>query len=199
MPGRNETEVVLSHTARWFQNSEWSLERFAHDLLAPALADAKLIEPITDPLEVDAYLRQRKAWGMRISRIFHGTQPFPMEWKWAWVTRVPEPFRRDMLDDLLALAGCLNVPIPEIRPIAGVKATAARMGDVLVEFGEFVAASAVPAGDGHYSRQDCPTAVREMLDKGMDAVQALFAELQALASGSGSELPVLDLFRGVRP
>lgn len=198
MPGRNETEVVLHHTGRWFQHSEWSMERFAHDLLAPALVEAKLLAPLEDPLKGDDYLKQRKAWGQQIARIFHGTKPFPLEWKWAWISQVPKPYQQDMLDDLLALAGCLNVPIPEIRAIAGVQATAARMGDVLLEFGEFVTASALPAGDGHYSRQDCPAAVREMLDKGVDAVQALLAELQALATGAGAQLPALDLLRGVR-
>ena len=198
MPGRNETEVVLFHTGRWLQHSEWSMERFAHDLLAPALVEAKLLAPLEDPLKGDDYLRQRKAWGQQIARIFHGTKPFPLEWKWAWISQVPKPYQQDMLDDLLAMAGCLNVPIPEIRAIAGVQATAARMGDVLLEFGEFVTASALPAGDGHYSRQDCPAAVREMLDKGVDAVQALLAELQALATGAGAQLPALDLLRGVR-
>lgn len=196
MPGRNETEVILQHTAVWFQNSEWSMERFAHDLLAPALRSARLIEPENVQPDGDAYLRQRKAWGQRISRIFHGTQPFPLEWKWAWVGQVPNPYRQEMLNDLLAMAGCLNVPIPQIRPIAGVQATAARMGDVLQEFGEFVTSSAVPAGDGHYSRQDCPAAVADMLEKGLDAVQALLAELQALATGAGAQLPALDLWRG---
>lgn len=196
MPGRNETEIVLHHTAVWFQNSEWSMERFAHDLLAPALVAAKLLAPLEDPLEGDVYLKQRKAWGQRIARIFHGQQPFPLEWKWAWVSQVPRPYQQEMLDDLLAMAGCLNVPIPELRTIAGVKATAARMGTVLGEFGEFVTAAALPSGDGHYSRQDCPNAVTEMLDKGIDAVQALLAELQALAAGTGVQLPALDLWRG---
>lgn len=198
MPGRNETEVVLYHTGRWFQHSEWSMEKFAHDLLAPALVEAKILAPLDDPLKGDDYLRQRKAWGMRISRIFNGTQPFPMEWKWAWISQVPKPYQQEMLDDLLAMAGCLNVPIPHLRPIAGVQATAARMGDVLLEFGEFVAASAVPAGDGSYSRKDCPDAVTEMLEKGTDALQTLFAELQALATGTGFQLPALDFWRGAQ-
>lgn len=193
MARRNERDVVLHFTREWFQHSNWSMERFASDALAPALVAAGLIEPLDQLEDAPAYLKARKAWGQRIARMFNGDGSIPLEWKWVWINEVPEPYRSSIHNELQALAGCLNVPLPEIRVVAGVKAAKARMGEVLQEFGEYVTASAGPAADGHYSREDDTDAVKEALTKGTEAVQAILAELQALAAGSGLPLPAYTL------
>ena len=79
MTTRTERDVLVDQTSRWFSHSDWSLERFASDRLAPALADARLIEPLETPEDVETYQKVRKAWATRVSRIFHETQPFPLE------------------------------------------------------------------------------------------------------------------------
>lgn len=193
MPRRNERDVVLHFTREWFQHSNWSMERFANDALAPALVAAGLIEPIVEPEGAPAYLKLRKAWGQRIARMFNGDGSIPLEWKWVWINEVPEPYRNSIHNELQALAGCLNVPLPDIRPINGVRAAKARMGVVMQEFGEYVTASAGPAADGHYSRDDDRAAVEEALAKGSEAVQAILAELQALATGAGLNFPAAAL------
>jgi hypothetical protein len=193
MANRTEKEVLLYQTAEWFKNSPWSVEAFAHDALAPALAAAGLIEPLGVPDDGAEYLRDRKAWGQQISRIFHGTKPFPLEWKWVWINKVAEPYRTRILTECQALAGCMNVKLPEIRTVDGVLSARARIGAVMIEVGEFFTAAAEPSGDGQYDREDCQVAAKEMLTKGVEAIQAILAELHAVAAGTGVDLPALAL------
>lgn len=193
MPNRTEKEALLYLTAEWFKNSEWSMERFAHEALAPALASAGLIDPLGIPDDGAEYLRNRKAWGQQVSRIFHGTKPFPLEWKWLWINKVAEPYRTQILNECQALAGCMNVKLPEIRTVDGVLSARARIGEVMTDVGEFFTAASAPSGDGQYDREDCQTAAREMLVKGVEAIQAILAELHAVAAGTGVDLPALSL------
>lgn len=193
MSRRSEREVVLHHTAEWFKHSSWSMEKFAHDALAPALAQAGLIEPLATPESGVEYTRSRKAWGMQVARLFNGDKSFPLEWKWVWISLVPNPYHAAMTNELQALAGCMNVPLPEIRPINGVKSAQARIGAVMIEVGEFFTAAAGPAGDGRYDREDQADGI-ETMQKGLEAVQAILAELAAVSSGTGIELPALAMF-----
>lgn len=191
MPRRTECEVLLHHTAEWFQHSPWSMESFSMDRLAPALFAAGLIEPKDVLVDGDEYKRRKAAWGMRVSRIFCQTQPFPLSWKWIWIGLVDEPYRSRIVHDLQAMAGFMAVPLPQIRPISGVVSAAANMAGVLQEFGEFVGAAGGPASDSLYNKHDDPAAVDEMLSRGADVIQAIYAELTALASGTGRPLPAL--------
>ncbi|HCE6978424.1 TPA: hypothetical protein NHP34_006073 [Pseudomonas aeruginosa] len=189
---RTERDIVVDQTSRWFTNSEWSLERFASDRLAPALSAAGLVELSGDPDDVNDYLRARKAWGIRVSRIFHGTQPFPLEWKWVWLSCLPEEYQRAARHELLALAGCLDVRLPEFVGGVALDATQARLGEVTKELGEFLA-SATPAHDGSYHRGDDPAAVDRMLLEGAEAIAALVNEMIAVSTGTGRPLPLLVL------
>lgn len=193
MARRSEREVVLHYTSEWFKHSAWSMEKFAHEALAPALAEAGLIEPLATPESGVEYTRSRKAWGMQVARLFHGDKSFPLEWKWIWISLVPNPYHDAMTNELQALAGCMNVPLPEIRPINGIKSAQARIGAVMLEVGEFFTAAAGPAGDGRYDSEDQAEA-HETMQKGLEAVQALLAELAAVSSGTGVELPALTAF-----
>lgn len=189
MQYRNEKDVILAHTAAWFQNSEWSLERFAYELLAPALQAAELVEGLVfDQQCADDYLKSRKAWRQRVDRIFNGAQPFPLEWKWPWVNSLVEPFRTELLNDLQMVAGMIPVARPELRAVSGVSAVRARIAQVMIECGEFFQAAAEPAGDGVYDRED-KSGAAEMIEKGFDAVGAILGELKALSAGTGFELP----------
>lgn len=195
MPRRTECEVLMHHTAEWFQHSPWSMESFALQRLAPALVDAALIEPLGELDDGDDYHRRKKAWGQRVSRIFLQTQPFPLSWKWIWIGQVDEPYRSRIVHDLQAMAGFMAVRLPQLRPVGGVVSAAANMAGVLQEFGEFVGAAGAPASDGRYDRDDDPAAVDEMLSRGADVIQALYAELTALASGTGRPLPALKMVK----
>jgi hypothetical protein len=189
---RTERDVIVDQTSRWFTSSEWSVERFASERLAPALATAGLIEPLGDPNDVVEYLRSRKAWGMRVSRIFHGTQPFPLEWKWVWLSCLPADHQRAARHELLALAGRLDVRLPEFVGGVSLSATQARLGEVTREIGEFIA-SAQPAHDGRYDRSEDPAAVDRMLREGAEAIAALVNEMIAVSTGTGRPLPLLVL------
>lgn len=193
MSRRSEREVVLHHTAEWFKHSVWSMEKFALEALAPALANAGLIEPLAAPESGVEYSRSRKAWGQQVARLFNGDKTFPLEWKWIWISLVPNPYHDAMTNELQSLAGCMNVALPEIRSINGVKSAQARMGAVMIEVGEFFTATAGPAGDGRYDRDDQAEAV-ETMQKGLEAVQAILAELAAVSAGTGVDLPALSLF-----
>jgi len=188
MQHSTETEIVLGHTAQWFQNSEMSMERFAHDHLAPALEAAGLIEATPAPQDGEAFTKGRKAWRQRVDRLFNGSQPFPLEWKWAWINSVDEPFRTEIKNDLQIMAGMLPVVRPDLRAVNGVESTRARIAQVMIECGEFFQAAAEPAGDGRYCRDD-QGAAHEMIEKGFEAAGAILSELVALAAGAGITLP----------
>lgn len=189
---RTERDVVVDQTSRWFAHSDWSLERFASERLAPALAASGLIDPMEEPADIEAYQRTRKAWAQRVSRIFHETQPFPLEWKWAWLSCLPEDYQKAARSELLAMAGCFDVRIPELVGLVGVPAARARLGEVTQAVGDFLAASD-PAHDGKYDHTDDPDQVDEMLTEGAEAIAAMFNELVALSTGTGRPLPLLLL------
>jgi len=189
MQHSTETDIVLGHTAQWFQNSEMSMERFAHDLLAPALEDAGLIERAQRPQDAEAFTKARKAWRQRVDRLFNGSQPFPLEWKWVWISCIAEPFRTEIANDLQIMAGMVPVVRPELRAVNGVESTRARIAQVMIEVGEFFQAAAEPAGDGRYCRDD-RAAASEMIEKGLEAAGAILTELHALAAGAGVNMPV---------
>lgn len=189
MQSKNEKEVILGHTAHWFQNSEWSMERFAHELLAPALQAEGYVEGLIDSDDGDAHLRARKAWRQRVDRIFNGSQPFPLEWKWAWVNSIAEPFRSELLKDLQLMAGMIPVVRPELRAVKGIVSAPARIAEVMIECAEFFQAAAPAAQDGQYDQGD-RTGAAEMVEKGWDAVGSIVGELKALSAGTGYELPL---------
>lgn len=189
---RNERDVVVTQTSRWFTNSEWSLERFASERLVPALAANGLIEPVGDQDDVGEWMRFRKAWGMRISRIFHGTQPFPLEWKWVWLSCLPEDYQRAARHELLAMAGCFDVRLPELVGGVSLHATQARIDSVMKEIGDFISAS-MPAHDGLYDRGEDPAQVDRMLNEAAEAIAALANEMMAISTGTGRPLPLLLL------
>lgn len=192
MGTRTERDVVIDQTSRWFAHSDWSLERFASERLAPALSAAGLIETLEEPTDVEAYQRTRKAWSQRVSRIFHATQPFPLEWKWVWISCLPDDYQRSARSELLAMAGCFDVRIPELVGLVGVPSAKAQLGEVTQAIGEFLAASA-PAHDGFYDKSDSPEEVDRMLIEGTEAISAMFNELVALSTGTGRPLPLLML------
>jgi len=191
---RNERDIVVNQTSRWFTNSEWSLDRFASERLVPALQASGQIEAVGDPDDVSEYLRTRKAWGMRVSRIFHGTQPFPLEWKWVWLSCLPEEYQRRARQELLAMAGCFDVRLPEFIAGADVPATHASLGIVMQEVADFVSA-ATPAHDGRYDRNENPEDVDRMLREGLDLIAALGNELYQVSAGTGRPMPLLLLSR----
>lgn len=191
MAARTEREIILAHTNHWFRHSEWSVEKFGLELLAPALAAADLVEQLAEPETGAEYMRSRKAWGQRLNRVFNGTAPFPLEWKGVWLQCLPEEYAREALRDCLALFDVPNLRVPAFSP-APVPSVPSRFGELMQEFGQFVAAS-TPAHNGRYDRNDDPVEVERMLKEGTDAVLAMISELMAIAAGTGRSLPALQL------
>lgn len=114
MQGRTEREIVLRHTNQWFMQSEWNVERFAHELLAPALIAEGLIEVALEESDGAAYLKERKAWATRLGRIFNGTSSFPLEWKWTWIGCLPARIADDVRRECIELVGGLDIRVPRI-------------------------------------------------------------------------------------
>lgn len=191
MAARTEREIVLEATNLWFRHSEWSVEKFAHERLAPALAAADLVEPLAEPTDGEEYLRSRKAWGQRLNRIFNGTAPFPLEWKQVWLDCLPPAEAKRAQQECLALIGVPNLRLPTLSP-SPAAAVPARIGEVMEEVGQFIAA-AKPSHNGRYDRNDDPTEVDRMLKEGTDAVFAMINELVSVAAGTGRPLPALQL------
>lgn len=190
MATRTERDIVLQYTNHWFAHSEWSIERFAYELLAPALVAAKLVEDDLEQTDGEAWTRQRKAWATRVGRIFNGTSPFPLEWKWVWVNVLPAEYAAQIRRDCLELIGVLDIRAPIVGP-GNISPTQANLGEVIHEFGSFVQA-ATPAHDGRYCLEDDPKAVDHMLREGADVVSALVTELLAVSAGTGRSVPLLS-------
>jgi hypothetical protein len=190
MQGRTEREIVLRHTNQWFMQSEWNVERFAHELLAPALIAEGLIEVALEESDGAAYLKERKAWATRLGRIFNGTSSFPLEWKWTWIGCLPARIADDVRRECIELVGGLDIRVPRIAYPARPSSVPSDLAKVLQEFGTFVAA-ATPAHDGSYSLRDDPEAVDLMLREGLDAVLSMISELASVAVGTGRALPDL--------
>jgi len=190
MEQQNERDLILQYTNQWFRNSEWSMERFGLERLAPALTACELIEPLAEPETGDEYLKSRRAWGQRINRIFNGSQPFPLEWRKVWLQCMPEEYSRPAWRECLALFDVVDLRVPKFSPNP-VPAVPSRLGEVTREFGEFLSASG-PAHNGRYDRGDDPSAVDKMLTEGTDAVLAIISELVAIAAGTGRVIPALQ-------
>lgn len=190
---RTERDVLIDQTSRWFTHSDWSIDRFALERLAPALSAAGQVD-LGDPQDVAEYQRLRRAWGVRVGRIFNESQPFPLEWKWVWLSCLPEEYQQRARRELLAMAGCFDVRLPEFIAGAEVAATPARLGLVMQEVADFVSA-AEPAHDGRYDRNEDPVKVDRMLGEGLDLLSALANELYSLSAGTGRPLPLLLLSR----
>lgn len=196
MATRTERDIVLHHTNHWFTHSEWSVERFAHDLLAPALVEAKMLERELEQTDGDTWAKERKAWAVRVGRIFNGTSPFPLEWKMVWLGVLPPEYAAQVRRDCLQLFGVLDINLPRSSP-GSPSATPSNLARVFKEFSEFVAA-ATPAHDGRYCMNDDPGAVDVMLQEGFDVIGAVMTELLALAAGTGRSVPMLQMLIAAR-
>lgn len=192
MKQKTEDQVVIEHTRRWFENSRESIESFSTTLLIPALEDAGLAEVDHDSVEnsVEAFKRWRRAASMRVGRIIRGQKPFPLAWKWAWISCLPREYQVEVRRELMAMAGSLYVPIPRIGLAQGVDpaAVAAKLHRVSQEFGDLQAHSR-PAHDGRYDANDDPLEVDRMMKEGADLIEAVLGELAALAQGTGRPMP----------
>lgn len=188
---RTERDIVLHYTNQWFTHSEWSIERFAHELLAPALVGAKMLERELEQTDGETWAKERKAWAIRVGRIFNGTSPFPLEWKMVWIGVLPSEYAAQVRRDCLELFGVLDINLPRTAPTAP-SATPSNLARVFKEFSEFVA-SATPAHDGCYSTRDNPAEVDVMLQEGFDVIGAVMTELLALAAGTGHSVPMLQM------
>lgn len=191
---RTERDVLIDQTSRWFTHSDWSIDRFAFERLAPALSAAGLVDEPIGEQNVAEYQRYRRAWAMRVGRIFNETQPFPLEWKWVWLSCLPDEYQARARQELLAMAGCFDVRLPQFVVGVEVSATPARLGVVMKEVADFVSA-AEPAHDGKYDKNEDPAKVDKMLAEGMDLLAALANELYSVSAGTGRPAPLLLLSR----
>ncbi|MEC8917794.1 MAG: hypothetical protein VX796_09265 [Pseudomonadota bacterium] len=183
---KTETTVLVAVTLEWFSSSNWSIDRFAEELLAPRLIEAGLLPPFPAATG-DEYMRARRTFGKRVGRIFNGDQPFPLEWKWPWLCSLPESHYQLARAELLAMAGVFDIRLP-MPSLSRPHAMTANLADCLREFGEFVAASS-PAADGSYHGKDDPAAVDAMMREGLEAMERIANELVAVQLGTGRALP----------
>jgi len=178
-----EDKIIIAHTNRLLQETPWSIERFATELLAPNLEALELSNE-TKITQADEYLRWKTAKGVQVGRILRATMNFPMSWKWAWVNALPEPYHSQCRKELLALAGVLDVPVPQIKSTKCGCATKANLADMMREFADVVASSS-PAQDGIYDDNDNKADTQKYTDEIIDVIEVLHRELLAVFQGTG--------------
>lgn len=189
MKSLTEDKVIIRHTRQWLETSQWSIETFATTLLIPALEDAGMAKVDRDSVESSAaaYTRWRRAESMKVGRIIRGSQPFPLAWKWVWVSCLPADVQREATRELVAMAGSLYVPIPKFCAM-NPHSTRSRLDRMSQEFGELLQYAA-PAHNGRYDANDCPVSIDRMMKEGVDLIEAVTAELVAICKGTGRQLP----------
>lgn len=207
-----EDQLIIRATKQWFAETSWSIDRFATELLVPALTAAC---PPEDPKVLDTpetYLAWKSAKGVQVGRILRGTIQFPLAWKWVWISCLPAGYQEQVRKELLAAAGVLDIPLPHLVRQSNILqgfceltnadahkfATAktcprANLARVLKEVSEVVASSA-PAQDGEYSATDSPDAVRKYMGELEDLIEAAAAELIAVQTGTGISSPRAVVF-----
>ena len=179
---KTEDQVIIEHTKDWFAESSWSIEKFAAERLVPQLEMAGIMQPenIQTGDQLDSW-RKKKA--VHVGRVLKRAVPFPLSWKWFWLSCLPESTRDACEGDLMALSGKLNVSLPHIhvRPQTG---SAAHIDRVMREFSEFIASSR-PAQDGRYDQSDSPEEANQFIDEALDVVAVLIHEVAAIQAGTG--------------
>ncbi|MFR9656427.1 MAG: hypothetical protein SNF94_05515 [Rikenellaceae bacterium] len=178
-----EDQIIIEHTNRWLQETPWSIERFATELLVPQLEQLELSNQ-KDITTADELHRWKSAKGVQVGRIIRASMNFPMAWKWPWLNSLPEPYRSECRRDLLALAGVLDVPLPNSKQGKCGQATRANLADMMREFADVVASSA-PAQDGVYDSKDDKQLTQRYIDEMVDVIEVLHRELFAVRQGTG--------------
>jgi len=178
-----EDKIIIDHTSRLLQDTPWSIERFAIELLTPRLEALELSDE-TNITKADEYQRWKTAKGVQVGRILRATMNFPMSWKWAWVDSLPEPYHSECRKDLLALAGVLDVPVPNIKSTKCGCATKSNLAEMMREFADVVASSS-PAQDGVYDANDNKADTQKYTDEIIDVIEVLHRELFAVFQGTG--------------
>lgn len=178
-----EDKIIIGYTNRWLQDTTWSIERFATELLVPALVQLELSNQ-KDITTADELHRWKAAKGVQVGRVIRGSMNFPMAWKWPWVNALPEPYRAECRKDLLALAGVLDVPVPDLSASKVGYGTKANLADLMREFADVVSNSA-PAQDGVYDREDDQAAAERYVDEMIDVMEVIQRELVAVRKGTG--------------
>ncbi|MES7579672.1 hypothetical protein U6Q50_12235, partial [Cutibacterium acnes] len=113
VPTKTEDQVVIHYTQLWFSETSWSADRFASELLVPLLWDLGLDEAVQAATAVE-YENWKRAKGVQVGRVIRGTQKFPLAWKWAWIACLPEKYRQPCRQELLAIAGVMDIPLPSV-------------------------------------------------------------------------------------
>lgn len=207
-----EDQIIIRETIDWLNTSSWTIDRFASDLLLPALMAAGIEEPKQELNDFDSYARWKNAKGQQIGRILRNAQPFPLAWKWVWLECLPSERQNKARKELFALAGALDinlaqmfrspseiVPVqcscyqkenpkiyhsPQCRHHVTTTETRAELQRLLKETSEVVANSS-PAHDGVYSAADNPQDVRRYMASLENLLEAAAREIIAVEAGTG--------------
>ncbi|WP_345865800.1 hypothetical protein, partial [Shewanella algae] len=179
VPTKTEDQVVIHYTQLWFSETSWSADRFASELLVPLLWDLGLDEAVQAATAVE-YENWKRAKGVQVGRVIRGTQKFPLAWKWAWIACLPEKYRQPCRQELLAIAGVMDIPLPSVSGTSSV----ANLSRLTLEFSQVLNASA-PAQDGKYDEHDSKELTGVYIDELVDLVEAAVCELQAVTTGTG--------------
>jgi len=191
---RTECDVIIKATLDWFTNSRESIESFSTIHLIPALERQGMMELNREEVErnTDNYLRWRRSVSMKVGRIIRGDQPFPLAWKWPWISLLPEQYQVEVRRELMAMAGSLYVPVPRFSAVDDLARVQSQLHRISQEFGELLQ-YAQPAHNGGYDRNDCPAQVDRMMKEAVDLVEVLLSEVAAVSRGTGRPLPRMTM------
>ncbi len=191
---RTECDVIIKATMDWFTNSRESIESFSTIHLIPALERLGMMEVNREEVErnTDNYLKWRRSVSMKVGRIIRRDQAFPLAWKWAWISLLPEQYQVEVRRELMAMAGSLYVAVPRFSAVDDLARAKSQLHRISQEFGELLQ-YAQPAHNGGYDRNDCPAQVDRMMKEAVDLVEVLVSELAAVSHGTGRPLPRMKM------
>lgn len=190
--GQDTTEksILCDTTNEWFDTSSMNQDQFAVNL-GELLGECGLLD-VPQQNDGTAYLKWEGSIKKRISRIFKGETPFPLEWRFAWLSLLPAELKAQAQAKTLAFMGLMPVPLP--ASIGGERSVSAKANLVLIThlFSQLIARSG-PAHDGVYDDKDCKFELQVLSDQYMSIITQCTREVSAIES-VGVQPRVLQIF-----
>lgn len=169
-----EDKIIIEATREWLQNSNYTQAMFATQMLAPRIQEQ-------EPESSDDWEKWHSRLCQRVSVVMTYKQSFPLQWKWAWLSALPEDIRKPIEYELAAIAGYLHT-MPEIK---GAKTVEANTAEIYTCFSHLVKNSE-PAHDGVYDQNDDLDKANNQIDATLNLIQNLVNEVQRVHAGTGA-------------
>lgn len=176
---RPRSAVIFDHTRRMLDQTAMCARKFAmrvaEQYVALVAPDQRQV-PFRLGVTGDDLIKAEKHNAQQIGRYMDGTiRVLPVDLEDAWVLSLPEPYQGECERELAQRRGRYS----ERKLAQGEAGEVAGIGQILLEFGQFMEALGPALADGKISEADLPHA-RRILNESDDVISALLAIRRAV-------------------